>query len=323
LNLGVGGFYTRSFGGFWPSFVRIAARMFEICRTCGQPVASNAAQCPHCGDEDPLAPLELGEDVDDFGTEDFVEFDETGAEVPRTAGGRSGEPASWRDHYDRGLELIHSQQVDEAIVELTQALVEAPDESLAECYAHRGYAYLTSDQFQRAIDDCQQAIASNARMAEAYAWRGAAYAGLRRWREAILDYVEAIRLARDPARQEYEEIAKSYADRRSPNTTARFATSRKMPGCIRTAGWRWPSRGTIGGRSRISAMRFGSTHKTAFLSCIVRKCTRRPAPPTRRSPITRRRCDLGSGRRPRFIAAGGCCWTSGTSIGRSPILRKR
>ena len=68
----------------------------------------------------------------------------------------------WRAHHELGMEYVQSEQFEEAIVEFTQALVEAPEEYVPQCYASRGYAYFATDQFERAIDDCDHALADDA-----------------------------------------------------------------------------------------------------------------------------------------------------------------
>ncbi len=203
-------------------------RMFETCEFCGRPIAADARQCPHCGQNDPLSVMELGDESSEF------EFAEPPAEEPmsqfpgvgscRTQRMPPGEDeavapseVAWETHYQNGMTAVEEEDFAAAIIEFTQALVEAPDGSVAECYANRGYAYFSTDQFQRAIDDCSQALSYDRESAEAYAWRGAAYADLKDWREAIKDYFDAIRYCPDDVLGEYEEILRSYAEQAIPD----------------------------------------------------------------------------------------------------------
>ncbi len=112
---------------------------------------------------------------------------------------------NWHEHFHEGLSRIADEKFGEAVVQLSQALVEAPDDYVAQCYATRGYAYLCDGQFERALDDCNLAIEHDPTDGEAYAWRGSAQAGLRKWRAAMDDYVDAIRLAPDK-QHEYGEV---------------------------------------------------------------------------------------------------------------------
>ena len=107
--------------------------------------------------------------------------------------------------------MVCAEAFAEAIVELTQALVNAPDDQVAACYAARGYALLSQGEFARAIDNCNLAIEHDPSSGEAYAWRGSAHAGLRQWGQAIEDYVDAISLT-PQSEKEYRAILGAHLD---------------------------------------------------------------------------------------------------------------
>ena len=64
----------------------------------------------------------------------------------------------------------------------------------ADAYYNRGIAYEKLGQYQRAIQDYDEAIRPNPRYADAYNNRGIAYDSLGQYQRAIQDYDEAIRL---------------------------------------------------------------------------------------------------------------------------------
>src|SRR5687768_2136950 len=121
--------------------------MLEVCQHCGQPVAADAFVCPHCGRDEPLAAFELGPG-------DRVGFDER-----LTSSGSSGRLSSrrpvalsaaagdWEAHYDAAMNDLAAEDYSAAIRGFSQALVEAPDESMGECYANRGYCYFALQQY--------------------------------------------------------------------------------------------------------------------------------------------------------------------------------
>ena len=47
---------------------------------------------------------------------------------------------------------MRDEAYPEAVIELSQALVEAPDDEVAQCYATRGYAHLCQGDFNKAIE---------------------------------------------------------------------------------------------------------------------------------------------------------------------------
>jgi tetratricopeptide (TPR) repeat protein len=111
----------------------------------------------------------------------------------------------WQEHFQGAMALVGEEKFADAVVQLSQALVEAPDEYVAQCYATRGYAQLCARRFEQAIDDCNLAIEHDATDGEAFAWRGSANAELKQWRPAIDDYLQAIALSPEK-HEEYRDI---------------------------------------------------------------------------------------------------------------------
>ncbi len=160
----------------------------SACGKCGEPISRTAAVCPHCGTAQPKAAEEGG------GLPDVRRRQRTPQVEP------------WRAHFHAGLAHIGRDEFRDAVGRLSQALVDAPEEELAPCYSTRGYAFLCLGEYERALDDCNAALAIDPQDGEALAWRGAAHAGLGNWRNCLEDYVEAIAHAPDKA-QEYSEVA--------------------------------------------------------------------------------------------------------------------
>ena len=117
----------------------------------------------------------------------------------------------WQQHLHAGLMQVGMEAYAEAVIELSQALVEAPDEHVSQCYSTRGYAHLCNGDFVRAIDDCDLAIENDPSDGEAYAWRGSAHAGQRQWSQAIDDYIDAIGLSPENE-AEYREVLLAHLD---------------------------------------------------------------------------------------------------------------
>ncbi len=151
----------------------------------------------------------------------------------------------WQQHLHTGLTQVGEGAFAEAIVELSQALVEAPDEHVAQCYAARGYAHLCKSDFDRATEDCNLAIENNPADGEAYAWRGSAFAGRRMWSEAIEDYVEAISLS--PENEvEYREVLGAHLDEAIGDFTTTIRTGQAIADDLRGRGTAYMYRGDFG-----------------------------------------------------------------------------
>ena len=101
------------------------------------------------------------------------------------------------EHYNRAGELEDSEQWEEAIAELDQAIELDPEFSLA--YVRRGNANFSLEQYEQAIADYDAAIELDPDSAYAYANRGSAYAAVGKRAQAKADYEKALPLASDPA----------------------------------------------------------------------------------------------------------------------------
>jgi len=100
-------------------------------------------------------------------------------------------------YYNRGIDYSNLGQYQRAIEDYNQAIRLKPD--YAEAYFNRGLAYDKLGQYQRAIEDFNEAIHLQPDDAEVYIGRGVAFGGLGQYQRAIVDYNEAIRLRPDLA----------------------------------------------------------------------------------------------------------------------------
>ena len=119
--------------------------------------------------------------------------------------------AQWRIHLEKGTGLIADQQYRAALVELSQAVAESPDDHLAECYAIRSQAYLYNADYDRAIDDCNLSIELDPIQADIFACRGSALAHQKQWRQALDDFFTAIRFRPD-ADETYRPVLLEHID---------------------------------------------------------------------------------------------------------------
>lgn len=181
-----------------------AETSFLRCATCDRPVDRSAVACPHCGTA--VRPTRV-----ETNSRPAAGTGKTPPPLPVAKRAETDRARDWKSHFDAGLDAIGRQQYDSALTSLSQALLDAPDDELAPCYATRGYAYLCLGDCQRAVDECTRALDRNPRDGEALAWRGSAFAGLRQWRRAIEDYGEALRLTPEHA-TEFEPIALSHVE---------------------------------------------------------------------------------------------------------------
>jgi tetratricopeptide (TPR) repeat protein len=92
----------------------------------------------------------------------------------------------------RGLAYGRKRQYDRAIQDFDQAIRLNPNNAIA--FSNRGAAYASKGQYDRAIQDFDQAIRLNPNNADAFSNRGAAYGRKGQPDRAIQDFDQAIRL---------------------------------------------------------------------------------------------------------------------------------
>ena len=153
--------------------------MWNSCQSCGGAIQQNEDICPHCHSE-------------------LVPPDPT---------------ATWHQFFTAGRNLWKEKQYEQAVVQLSQALVEAPsDAQVARCYVARADAYLGSDNIDRAVEDATQAIQADAYFVDAYACRATALASQNKWRPAIDDHAQVIRLNPNVSAAYLNSVKKTVAD---------------------------------------------------------------------------------------------------------------
>jgi tetratricopeptide (TPR) repeat protein len=96
---------------------------------------------------------------------------------------------------NRGNAYRNKEQYDRAIQDYNQAIKLNPKDSFP--FNNRGNAYFNKGEYDRAIQDYTQAIKLNPTFAMAYNGRGAAYAGKGQYDSAIQSYDQAIKLKPD------------------------------------------------------------------------------------------------------------------------------
>jgi tetratricopeptide (TPR) repeat protein len=110
----------------------------------------------------------------------------------------------------RGVAYEQNAEYDRAVEEFDQAIRFDPRLSLA--FNNRGAAYADKAQYDRAIEDYDRAIRLDPKYAAAFSNRGNAYADKTRYDRAIEDYDQAIRL--DPKyAATYYNRGNAYADK--------------------------------------------------------------------------------------------------------------
>src|SRR5664280_2946637 len=95
-------------------------------------------------------------------------------------------------NYNRGTVYATKGQYDRAIEDFDQAIRLNPQD--ADVFNNRGIAFKNKGQYDRAIQDYDQAIKLNPDKAGAFNNRGKAYANKGQYDRAIQDYDQAIRL---------------------------------------------------------------------------------------------------------------------------------
>jgi tetratricopeptide (TPR) repeat protein len=97
-----------------------------------------------------------------------------------------------RVYYERGRAYAAKSDYDRAVEQYNEALKLDPKYAVA--YNNRGNAYFGKKDYARAIADYDEAIKLDARFAAAYSNRGNAYSGKNDNDRAIADYSEALKL---------------------------------------------------------------------------------------------------------------------------------
>lgn len=95
--------------------------------------------------------------------------------------------AEFEAHLASIVQLIESREYITALSSINDVIDSAPPQQLAECYAIRGFAQLKQLEFQRAEEDCSEAISLDWEKAQTYAWRAAARGEQGKWHLAFDD----------------------------------------------------------------------------------------------------------------------------------------
>lgn len=145
------------------------------------------------------------------------------------------DPTNGNAFGNRGNTYNYLEKTDEAIADYAAALRLAPD---AHFYAVRGTAYYKKRDYDRAIEDENNAIRLDSHFAEAFHFRGLAYFQKRDYQRAISDDSEAARLKpdyseaflnRSRAYYRLEQLDLAFADvEKALQLTPRFAAASAM-----------------------------------------------------------------------------------------------
>ena len=114
-------------------------------------------------------------------------------------------------HLDEALRLVEQEDFQASLRSLNRAILDAPEERLAECYSLRGYVYLKLEDYQRAEADCTEAISRYHPEPQTHAWRAAAYGEQDNWPRAFDDLAKAVDMAGDKQDQ-YLQLMDSYIE---------------------------------------------------------------------------------------------------------------
>lgn len=138
--------------------------------------------------------------------------------------------------FERGMELVESEEFANALVHFNRAIVIAPVERLGEFYSLRGYCHLKQSDFRRAAKDCTEAIALNCCDPQTYAWRAAAHGEQLNW-PAAFDDLDLACIAAGPQRDAYLELMESYAGTASEHYRQEIAAGNDSPNLFFSRGW--------------------------------------------------------------------------------------
>ena len=164
--------------------------MSQLCPNCQKRLKGFAVGCPYCG-------WNLAENIQ---------------QTPDNSSPANQPPSPAMDHmaaieagnYSSGLELLN------------KAIVNSPEEKLGELYSLRGYVHLKLGIYDKAENDCNEAVRRHQNQPQTLAWRAAARGEQDKWREAFDDLATAYENSikdRDQylqLMQAYSESAKDY-----------------------------------------------------------------------------------------------------------------
>ncbi len=165
--------------------------MINRCPSCQKRLPRKSVSCKACG-------WTLG-----------VELDTPVEAVPIEEPEQPPQKTALEMHLQSAIDSISRQQFSDALNSLNRAIVDAPQNDLAEIYSLRGYAHLMLDDFRRAEADCTTSIEKRGPDSETLAWRAAARGHQNRWRSALEDLTDAKTLA-NSGEEEYTHLIETY-----------------------------------------------------------------------------------------------------------------
>ncbi|MCH2181301.1 MAG: tetratricopeptide repeat protein [Mariniblastus sp.] len=188
--------------------------MSTLCPNCQQPVPGDSNPCPHCeGEANFLADSDVSRD------------DPLDQVVLKTD-----------LHIDEALRSVEEEDFQAALRSLNRAVLDAPEDRLAECYSLRGYVYLKLEDYQRAEADCNEAISRYWPEAQTYAWRAAAHGEQDNWPRAFDDLATACDMAGDK-RDQYLQLMDAYIETASEYYRQQIVSGKESADLFFDRGW--------------------------------------------------------------------------------------
>ena len=163
--------------------------MSTLCPHCQKPVPGDSSQCPHCNGQ---PNFQADPDISGKNPIDQV--------VLKTD-----------LHVEEALRSVEQEDFQAALRSLNRAILDAPEDRLAECYSLRGYVYLKLEDYQRAEADCSEAISRYWPDAQTFAWRAAAHGEQDHWPLAFDDLAKACEVAGNK-KDQYLQLVDSYIE---------------------------------------------------------------------------------------------------------------
>lgn len=114
--------------------------------------------------------------------------------------------------FERGNAYVQFGNYEDAVNDFTQAI--ASDPNFSDAYYSRGHVLGRLGKHAQAIDDFTKALSLNPKNANAYADRGTAYGSLGQHAQAISDFTEAIALKPDFANAYYNRAIGYFAEKK-------------------------------------------------------------------------------------------------------------